>query len=785
MRALELRRKRQLAKAGEVKAPVSPKSNLESSRKLEALSTQAGSQNREPKENQTQNGEELPSHADRAKIDKDTSTKVTVPSGPDSEIAQAPADQRDTDTGHDDFFPIDSSLHSKDVEEISSTAGSDSATSEATLPSVKAAAIDNGPPPVLPPVPSQNRVGVDASSASPEQASEESRVLADDTEETVVTAVLVSPSLTAAPQVIADGNLSSQVTPKLGGSMDEKASPTQKPPPANVNELKLNTSNALYCPNPKTIQESLQVHEKAPLNTDASDTSDDESLYEELQSATVQEAKPVMVARSPISAIFNKGSPDRLRQHNGSVSSLKCKIDDTSNITPENLQDKFGRSLSSPLPQWPSTGEPVKSLLIKKTNVSSGISKRIRALEMFTGRSEAGSSPPNPNAPPSPPPTSGLVTERASAHSPKEKKGRNMSINTPPTKQFHYPSPEPTPTPPPTSLEKQSSWPQRLDSKGAVFPPRKKGEAISVTARIIRDSSEIQTDQQNYASKPAPSSLHRSPLVVEHEKADPIFQPEVIKPSKTFPSPSKEADTAPVDIPKSGRRRFSVSSRNSNADKPPQSESFTKRLSMTIRHGRTESSNLPRSGSDASSVGDEKVPKESRRTRLIKRMSVIKAKAGTRRTLASAFGSNASRHGESPAMVSQPPDSIVEQSGEVTPEDSSTGRSYAHVVDIGDVNVQFPDTLLWKRRFMRIDDQGYLILTPPTMEVNKRGISRRFHLSDFKPPALPSVEREELPFSIVLDFEDGSCLQCACESKYAQGQVMRCKLFAQDFQRLE
>jgi hypothetical protein len=98
-----------------------------------------------------------------------------------------------------------------------------------------------------------------------------------------------------------------------------------------------------------------------------------------------------------------------------------------------------------------------------------------------------------------------------------------------------------------------------------------------------------------------------------------------------------------------------------------------------------------------------------------------------------------------------------------------------HVVDIGDVNVQFPDTLLWKRRFMRIDDQGYLVLTPPTKETmeRNRGISRRFHLSEFKKPTLPDPEREELPWSILLDFEDGTCLQCACESRYAQNQVLR------------
>jgi len=104
---------------------------------------------------------------------------------------------------------------------------------------------------------------------------------------------------------------------------------------------------------------------------------------------------------------------------------------------------------------------------------------------------------------------------------------------------------------------------------------------------------------------------------------------------------------------------------------------------------------------------------------------------------------------------------------------ASVAESVSHVVDIGDVNVQFPDTLLWKRRFLRIDDQGYLIFTPPTMERNTRNISRKFHLSEFKKPTLPDVEREEMAWSILLDLEDGSCIQCACESKYTQTQVLR------------
>jgi len=192
----------------------------------------------------------------------------------------------------------------------------------------------------------------------------------------------------------------------------------------------------------------------------------------------------------------------------------------------------------------------------------------------------------------------------------------------------------------------------------------------------------------------------------------------------------------------------------------PTSDSMASRLSQASSNKRGNSSNMPRSPSDNSSIAEEK-PKESRTSRLMKRMSNLAG--GSRRNMMSPSGRELSA-----------PDPIAEL-GESQTEMTSESDSQSHVVDIGDVNVQFPDTLLWKRRFMRIDDQGYLVLTPPTRETmeRNRGVSRRFHLSEFRKPTLPDPEREELPWSILIDFEDGTCLQCACESRYAQTQVLR------------
>ncbi|KIW03862.1 uncharacterized protein PV09_05159 [Verruconis gallopava] len=99
--------------------------------------------------------------------------------------------------------------------------------------------------------------------------------------------------------------------------------------------------------------------------------------------------------------------------------------------------------------------------------------------------------------------------------------------------------------------------------------------------------------------------------------------------------------------------------------------------------------------------------------------------------------------------------------------------------DLGEMNVQFPDTLLWKRRYLEVDTQGYLILKPHDTHKAKHGsradkLDRRYHLSQFFPPFSPDMERMEMPYSVVLDFrDDGGTLQVAADSGIRQSNVLR------------
>jgi hypothetical protein len=171
--------------------------------------------------------------------------------------------------------------------------------------------------------------------------------------------------------------------------------------------------------------------------------------------------------------------------------------------------------------------------------------------------------------------------------------------------------------------------------------------------------------------------------------------------------------------------------------------------------------------SDAASIVEDKT-KSSMTSRLMKRMSNL------------ANARNKSQTAAKDEPVQAPANHVSEQHN--FDRQDSIAESLLHVVDIGDVNVQFPESFLWKRRFMRIDDQGFLMFSPPASEGPTKAANRKYHLGDFKRPSLPDLEREEMAWSIILDLKDGRCIQCACESKQSQQQVLQSKSFPHRFE---
>ncbi|KAL8712093.1 MAG: hypothetical protein Q9220_003527 [cf. Caloplaca sp. 1 TL-2023] len=471
----------------------------------------------------------------------------------------------------------------------------------------------------------------------------------------------------------------------------------------------------------------------------------DDSFMEELTSATVQEAKPISVSKSPIMPVFPRSvsdskSSEELRPASASnrLNRQKRQIDQP--MMPK-LPDLFS-ARSASASYAPLLEAQLSPPTLKKLGVSSGISQRIKALEQLSSRPSSPSQIPSPSTMSGPSPTftsarkTSFRASQAAAEiarsSTQNNKTRPQMPSSPPAK-----SPENIPM-------NHSDNIFRIDV--ATKHGKTRPESISVTARIIRGPQNKASELLNDPSKPQAIDLYPSPLTVEHQSMRPTSPPSPLKPPKPrYARSISSTSSAQKSEPLPAIRRDSISSRLSSTPSRRGSE-------LDLPHSMSDSSINTLANFD----GSKEDKKESRKSRLFKRMSNISA--ASRRSIASALSPVRKDIKEEPIVEHQEPS-------------RETIRPLA--VEIGDVNVQFPDTLLWKRRHMKIDEGGLLVLSASKTDNNSKVISKRYPLTEFNPPYLPDQDQQELPNSVVLDFRDGSTLQCACENSYSQTEVFR------------
>ncbi|KAH7371232.1 hypothetical protein BKA66DRAFT_498199 [Pyrenochaeta sp. MPI-SDFR-AT-0127] len=454
----------------------------------------------------------------------------------------------------------------------------------------------------------------------------------------------------------------------------------------------------------RVMLDSLQISAE---NSEAEYLSDD-SFMEELQSATVHEAKPMMVSKSPITPFFpRKSSASELSTPPRSASGPYQGV---GRLTPEHP----GRKASGAWPPRPSADTVV---VAKKINVSSGISQRIKALAAKSNRESASLGSPVTASLDTP---SSTVAQRKSsffATTPVE-----TSPNGRPVTRLGSPSflSSSSPTTPDKKLQPVKATVYNVQ-RGAEKP-----ESVQVTARIVRDE---RTKKPTLAmpTESTPLELHASPLIIDHQR-----------PAWTPRSPTRgRAEPTSPKAPSSHSREQS----NSRASSESTWRTFGRRHS--------ESKSVHSHDVDEERRDEKKEKKESRTSKMFKRMSS--------------------------SMSSMPWKNSSHNSGLTEQDVRSTSlfslREPPPPVHVGDLNIQFPDTLLWRRRWVEIDTMGNLVLSPS--KSNEKGMVKRFHLSEFRTPYPPDQDRQELPNSVVLDFIDGRTLQCACETYIAQAQVLQ------------
>jgi hypothetical protein len=566
------------------------------------------------------------------------------------------------------------------------------------------------------------------------------------------------------------------------------------------------------------IRTDLELTVRSNANSDANLSSDDEFM-DELQSAVMQEAKPISVSKSPISPMFpspKKTESWKSKFSRAASNPLKKMEPESQLLTPPKSENTTPvRSVSSSAAylkriQQESASKPVKA----KVNVGSGIAARMKAFEKFS------SGPSTPPVSTGPPPgstpaffsvkkASGRVASRSPGPSVVER-ANSITRNTPPPDSRDS-SPDTRRT---RERERSGSIKNRVSTFESGSIPelptsRSRPESISVTARIIRDPNQPYPPQAELKKDPseyAPLDLKQSPLVIDHQRAVPaketIQQRRQSKERRL--SNSSDATNTTVknrrssvtivkDLINERRASFAERRRSINLDpnnsstnlqntslqqamkspsRPPsthnspvhnRSQSRSSRLSSSSNRDMNDGYMSPSPTGDLSSSEDKGSKKASRASRALRRMS--SSFSSSRKALAHAVSPTVREESE-PASNLQ--SLVAPQSGHPTPN-----------INVGDVNVQFPDSLLWKRRSMVLDSQGFLILSPAlTATSNGKsqpvgGATRKFHLSDFRLPVIPDMEIEELPNSVYLDLAAGGALQIACEDRAGQWRVLQ------------
>ena len=407
----------------------------------------------------------------------------------------------------------------------------------------------------------------------------------------------------------------------------------------------------------------------------------DDSLLEELQSATVEEAKSVSLAKTPTTP-FSPASPRRiemrrstdalrrpLTQENeapltpsvdkslpGALSRLhtdsevtKTRRDMTPPLTSSNplipANDATPPSIITALPNRidsvspsPKSSSPAERSSSKKSGVSSLISQRIKAFENF------GTSTSKPSRP------KALVTPQLVTL-------RKSSLNTPPASagaesskvggsfgsQTGYPTPSPSPHSFSARLFRSTKTSSANSSKKETSV--KKANTIATNNAIVKNVSDASMD-----SKSAGGDRPRSPSTTLSKRSS-FFGPKSPRIKSSSVSSMGSSRDAPLLPRTESSGRKSTSSRRSSTD--------------TTGHAKSQY---------AESIISESDKKESKKKRLFKRLSSLGS--APRRGITQAL---------SPTLTHPP---ILES------QEPEATKKWAKVVTVGEVNVQFPDTLV-------------------------------------------------------------------------------------------
>ncbi|KAF3062920.1 hypothetical protein CFAM422_010351 [Trichoderma lentiforme] len=606
---------------------------------------------------------------------------------------------------------------------------------------------------------------------------------------------ILSTQTTAAMEEEADLHLMQQTSPS------DEAIPTPSPAAAATTASD-NTTAAPDEPEPQS--RSKRAPGLAPIRTDLGDNddaNDDDAalLVQETETETQAtdeddalkdtDNKPMVATKSPLTPVFPSApianGPLGARAPQTQAHTVRTVSNPVRGnfIAPTDVTQSTARSLSSGAAFLHKvTQQQSASLATMKPNVGSSISQRIKALEKLSATSGDQSRPVSRERPSS---TFFAVQKRDTSRPPsvvdrtKSLKGRAAS---------------PTPSHQDDAffegrvrLQRSGSVVSRVSMfeplASASSPPsglapgtqsRGRPESVAITTKIIRDPSlqqslsgyELPKDASDYGYQSPTDHHHRGnddgsserrSRSLERGGEDDMGRRSSLNAVKGFFKDPRKTVTVSTNM------RHAIVSRTTTQS--PSTASH--RLSMSSRRSITFDRDISSVTEDSFSGDDKSSEKKtSRAGRFMRKLSSfssgIKSSKTNKAPSADESRNNASVNRQQQQQPSAAPPAAATSAGEAS-----------IVSDLGDVNVQFPDSLLWKRRNLVLDSAGNIILSALPAQSSRTAVgTKTYHMSKFRQPEVPDVDAQELPNSVVLNFVEGTGIQLACEDRTGQMNVL-------------
>ncbi|CAD0097865.1 unnamed protein product [Aureobasidium mustum] len=528
------------------------------------------------------------------------------------------------------------------------------------------------------------------------------------------------------------------------------------------------------------LLEPLQVQVRLERHTSEHKFLADDDFMDELQTATFEQATPVAMSKSPASPFFPPRRPSsRSAKSSNSVTTavstesvpLVPSVSDTlekRQFAPELLvpSSEPQSGLPTRTPSISSVKTTDSGSLMRKSNVSSGISARIAALAEKSTRD--GSPPVVPESRKLS--ASSTIAQRKSSYIEQSVEGQAIGG----AERRH--------------VGKLSVWPAATPSNPSSSKTRNaqsnNRDSISVTARIVRVPR---------AGEPANASeLQASPLLFNHERSAQANNHNPLISTKTSSKPAQGEN----DSVMSPHSRDGIASRGSvEISATGRRKSFDRKSFKSLNAPTSPKKNTLKQVTTMPPL-DTNLDKTSRTSRFFKRISHLgkdKKKSAPQVPTITTTPSepmsptSATRSGPtSPAAVASVPEPVQQSKNDLAPPPVARNPAVAAVsapkprpdsiadvpppVSIGDFNVQFPDAMLWKRRWIQIDSTGHLIFTAAARHSSiSKSFNSKFHLKELGPPFIPDLDRQEMPHSVICDLVQGEgSIQCAMLTTYHQ-----------------